>query len=296
MVYANPIAFAAKKTSDPDNPTLKEAMLSPAASEFKEAIGIEITALEKKATWTKSLRPSLPRFQRLPSTWTLKIKRYPDGRVRKYKARYCMRGDKQIKGVDDHETCAPVVASITVRMIMVMAAYVLKLDKSLYRLCQAPKSWFFKQSAELHTLGFVPSVNDRCMFVHPDMIVLVYCDDCLVFTHEQSTVDDVIARIRKAFPGGITVEDSVFAFLDVEVFTNAKTGKTWTIGTPTTLGSDQLGEGCVAEWDYASVVGVLMYLSSNSYQGISLPFTSAPALRPLHGRPMRKQSNTSADT
>jgi hypothetical protein len=47
---ANPIAFAAKKTSDPDNPTIKEAMLSPASSEFKEAMGIEIIALEKNAT------------------------------------------------------------------------------------------------------------------------------------------------------------------------------------------------------------------------------------------------------
>jgi hypothetical protein len=49
---ANPFAFAAKTVSAPDNPTLKGAMLSPAASEFKEAMGIEITALEKNATWT----------------------------------------------------------------------------------------------------------------------------------------------------------------------------------------------------------------------------------------------------
>jgi hypothetical protein len=33
---ANPIAFAAKKTSDPDHPTLKKAMISKDASEFKE--------------------------------------------------------------------------------------------------------------------------------------------------------------------------------------------------------------------------------------------------------------------
>jgi hypothetical protein len=64
------------------------------------------------------------------------------------------------------------------------------------------------------------------MFVHPDMIVLVYCDDCLMFTREQSTVDSMIVRMRKACPGGITVEDSVFAFLGVEVLTDSKTGKT----------------------------------------------------------------------
>jgi hypothetical protein len=74
-------------------------------------------------------------------------------------------------------------------------------------------SWFDKLSAELHTLGFVPSVNDPCMFVHPDMTVLVYCDDCLIFSREQSTVDAKIVRMGEAFPGGITVENSVFAFL-----------------------------------------------------------------------------------
>jgi hypothetical protein len=29
----------------------------------------------------------------LPSTWAFKIKRYPDGRVKKFKARFCARGD-----------------------------------------------------------------------------------------------------------------------------------------------------------------------------------------------------------
>jgi hypothetical protein len=324
---ANPISFAARKTSDPDNPSLKEAMLSKDAAEYTEAMGIEIAALEKNATWTPTLRSSLPKGANvLPGTWALKIKRYPDGRVRKHKARYCVRGDKQIKGVDYHETYAPVVAWTTVRMMMVMTAtlnlkttqidfsnafvqadlkesvyielpagfrspngddYTLKLNKNLYGLCQAPKTWFDKLSTELHGLGFVPSSHDPCMFVHPDMIVLVYCDDCLMFTRDQSKVDDMIVRMRKAFPGGLTVEDSVFAFLGVEVFADDETGKTKlaqsglikkilattkltdcnskrTPASPTTLGSEQLGESCVAEWDYASVVGMLMYLSSNS--------------------------------
>jgi hypothetical protein len=346
---ANPIAFAVRKTSDPDNPTLKEAMLSKDAAEFTEAMGIEIAALEKNKTWTPMLRSSLPNGTNvLPGTWALKIKRFPDGRVRKYKGRYCVRGDKQIKGVDYNETYAPVVAWTTVRMMMVMAAtlnlkttqidfsnafvqadlqesvyielptgfgsptsgdYVLKLNKSLYGLCQAPKSWFDKLSAELHKLGFVPSPHDPCMFVHPDMVVLVYCDDCLMFSRDQGKVDDMIVRMRNAFPGGLTVEDSVFAFLGVEVFTDVETGKTKlgqsglikkilattkltdcnakrTPASSTTLGSDQLGEWCVADWDYASVVGMLMYLSSNSRPDIQFAvhqcarFTHSP--RKIH--------------
>jgi hypothetical protein len=356
---ANPIAFAVGKTSDPDNPSLKEAMLSKNADEFSEAMGIEIAALEKNTTWTPMLRSSVPAGTNvLPGTWALKIKRYPDGRVRKFKGRYCVRGDKQIKGVDYHETYAPVVAWTTVRMMMVMAAtlnlkttqidfsnafvqadlnesvyielptgfrsptggdYILKLNKSLYGLCQAPKSWFDKLSMELRGLGFVPSPHDPCMFLHPKMIVLVYCDDCLMFARDQSNVDDMIVKMRDAFPGGLTVEDSVFAFLGVEVFTDNATGKTKlgqsglikkilattnmtgcnakrTPASSTTLGSDRLGEGCVAEWNYASVVGMLMYLSSNSRPDIQFAVHQCARFTHSPRKSHEEAVNTSADT
>ena len=324
----NPMAFVSKPgRSDPDNPTLREAMLSEHASEFKEAMAIEITALEKGNTWSPLLRSSLPHGANvLPGTWALKIKRYPDGRVRKFKGRYCVRGDKQIKGVDYNETYAPVVLWTTVRMMLVMAAtqglrttqidftnafvqadikedvyielpagfdspidgdYILKLNKNLYGLCQAPKSWFDKLAGELRALGFVASVSDPCMFVHPDMVVLVYCDDCLLFGKDQSKIDAMISKMRLKFPGGITVEDSVFAFLGVELSQDPKTrkiklcqpGLTKKILTTTkmmsshakrtpakadTLGSDKFGEDCSEDWDYASIVGMLMYLCSNS--------------------------------
>ena len=35
-----------------------------------------------------------------PGAWAFKIKRYPDGPVKKLKAGFCARGDRQIKGVD----------------------------------------------------------------------------------------------------------------------------------------------------------------------------------------------------
>jgi hypothetical protein len=38
--------------------------------------------------------------------------------MRKHKARFCCRGDKQIEGVDFFESYAPVAAWSTVRMLM----------------------------------------------------------------------------------------------------------------------------------------------------------------------------------
>jgi hypothetical protein len=56
----------------------------------------------------------------LPSTWAFKIKWYPDGRVKKFKARFCARGDRQQEGIDYFETWAPVVQWLTVRIVMAL--------------------------------------------------------------------------------------------------------------------------------------------------------------------------------
>ena len=56
----------------------------------------------------------------LPGTWAFKLKRLPDGSPLKYKTRYCVRGDKQIIGVDYFETYAPVVQWSTIRLVLTM--------------------------------------------------------------------------------------------------------------------------------------------------------------------------------
>jgi hypothetical protein len=58
----------------------------------------------------------------LPSTWVFKIKRYPDGRKRKYKARFCVRGDRQVEGVDYNEKYSPVVSWSTICMMLCLVA------------------------------------------------------------------------------------------------------------------------------------------------------------------------------
>ena len=55
-----------------------------------------------------------PKKNVLPSTWAFKIKRYPDGQVKKFKACFCARGDRQKEGIDYFETWAPVAMWYTV--------------------------------------------------------------------------------------------------------------------------------------------------------------------------------------
>ena len=79
----------------------------------------EIEELEQHDTWTVLKRSEVPPDKQvIPGTWALKIKRYPDGRLRKFKGRVCARGDKQIEGIDYFDKWAPTVSWSTVRMLL----------------------------------------------------------------------------------------------------------------------------------------------------------------------------------
>ena len=56
----------------------------------------------------------------LQSTWAFNKKRYPDGALKKFKARFCVRGDQHIEAVDVFDTYSPVVSWITVRLLLVL--------------------------------------------------------------------------------------------------------------------------------------------------------------------------------
>ena len=66
------------------------------------------------------VRKILTTYRRLSVLQSRKNKQFL--RIKKYKARFCVRGDKQIQGVDVFDTYAPVVGWSTGRMMLTMAA------------------------------------------------------------------------------------------------------------------------------------------------------------------------------
>ena len=123
------VAFKAYKESTPDEPTLMEALSSPKAEDWGEAMEEEVDNLEKRKTWTVIPKSSVPKkAQVIPSTWAFKCKRFPDGSFRKFKARFCVRGDVQKRKTDEPmNTFAPVVQWSTVRFMLVLSS-ILNLD------------------------------------------------------------------------------------------------------------------------------------------------------------------------
>jgi hypothetical protein len=116
----NPLALAAKANdADADTFTFQEAMNHPNSDGFWEAAKKEIETLLHMDVWEEVDRE--PWMNVLPSTWAFRIKRFPNGLIRKFKARFCARGDKQIHGVDFFDTYAPVVQWTTVRLMLILS-------------------------------------------------------------------------------------------------------------------------------------------------------------------------------
>jgi hypothetical protein len=115
MIYA-----AARKRKDPDTPDYALAMsgVDKEGEEYLVAIQKEITELKAKDMWSVVPRTDAKGSNILPSTWAFKEKRYPDGQARKFKARFCCRGNHQLEGVDYFETYAPTVRWSTIRLLL----------------------------------------------------------------------------------------------------------------------------------------------------------------------------------
>ena len=95
-------------------------MNGPNAEGFRKACQAELDTLERMNVWEVVTRQPFMRVS--PSTWALRVKKFPDGAVRKLKARFCARGDRQEHGVDFFDTFAPVVNWNTIRLMLMMSA------------------------------------------------------------------------------------------------------------------------------------------------------------------------------
>ena len=115
----HPMALAAK-ANDADTPNWNEAMNGPNAEGFWKACEKELSTLKSMEVWDVVDREDWMKV--IPTTWALKIKRFPSGLVRKLKSRFCVRRDLEEEGIHHWETHAPVVNWTTVRLMLILSA------------------------------------------------------------------------------------------------------------------------------------------------------------------------------
>ena len=337
--YYHPFTFAAMMEND--TPKFHEAMNGPHSEEYLKAMEEEMELLESKMDpWEIIPRNEVGDSNVLDTTWAYKTKRYPDGRIRKYKAQICVRGDQQEHGFDYFDTYAPVVGWNTVRLLLILTAtlglatkqvdytlafvqakldekeppiyiempcmfekpgHVMKLKRSLYGMKQSPLNFYLHLKKGLEQRGFNQSKIDPCLFYSEKVICLVYVDDCLFFARDVKDIDEVIKDLREPASGTkekflLDEEEDVAGFLGIyfkKVLNNKKeiekieltqtglikrilkvTGMEdcSKISTPAevrALGKNEEDDPAMERWSYASVVGMLLYLASNSRPDIA---------------------------
>jgi len=106
--WVHPLFLKAKTAaSKEDNPNWCTAINGPFKEEYWKAACKEIETLVDMEAWEVVDREE--GMNVIDSIWAFKLKRFPDGLIKKFKARFCARGDQQLEGIDFFETYAPVV-------------------------------------------------------------------------------------------------------------------------------------------------------------------------------------------
>jgi len=173
---------------------------------------------------------------------------------------------------------------------------VLQLHKSLYGQIEAPKLWYEKLKAGLEERNFTCCGNiDPCLFISPKVICISYVDDVCWFARDQKDIEKVLDSFDNdgdQYNWEMTREGAVNEFLGIDI--NRLVGDSYELTqkglikqvlgatgmvdcnvkpTPTKsegpLGSDVNGRPASKSWSYASVIGMLLYLASNSRPDIA---------------------------
>ncbi|CAI7882182.1 unnamed protein product, partial [Closterium sp. NIES-53] len=218
--------------------TLKEALESSDAEEWKKAMESELKSIEENGTWELV---ELPEGRKaITSKWLFKIKSDADGKIERYKSRLVAKGYQQKERVDYKELFAPVVKPTTLRTLLAGAAIkgwvvkqmdvttaflngvleeeifmaqpegfddgsarVLRLKKALYGLKQAPRQWYLKLRGVLEEIGFTPSTADHSLFMLGEgeqrSFMVVYVDDILIFSPSSDLVKEVMLKLQDKF-------------------------------------------------------------------------------------------------
>jgi len=160
---------------------------------------------------------------------------------------------------------------------------VCRLHRALYGLKQAPRAWHQRLKAELESNGFTESAADPGLFIGGKALLLVYVDDLLIAAPDAATVDAVKKTLLAAFDARDLGKAEFFLGMRLERQRDARTLKLTQERLAKDL-VDKYGLGDAKKkttpmsvalklkasdgdpldrdtYDYASLVGSLLYLS-----------------------------------
>ncbi|UYV63705.1 hypothetical protein LAZ67_2005372 [Cordylochernes scorpioides] len=233
--------------------TYKEAMDSPNAQFWKEAMNEEMNSLTENDVYECTTLP--PGQKSIDCKWVLKTKLNSKGEITRYKARLVAKGFAQKKGIDYEETFSPVARHDTIRTLLAIAAnedlklvqfdiktaflygdlqdqiyikqpegfnngtdLVWKLKKSLYGLKQSPRCWNQKIVNFMKERCLKESTADPCLFFRKTndhlLIIAIYADDGIIAGTNEQEIKEFLDELMFSFK--ITSEPLNY-FLGIEI-------------------------------------------------------------------------------
>ena len=237
--YGNPVlTVLLVEDSEPTN--YEEAMMSPDSEKWLEAMKSELGSMSENQVWTLVDPPSDRKA--VECKWIFKKKTDADGNVTVYKARLVAKGFRQVQGVDYDETFSPVAMFKSIRILLAIAAFhdyeiwqmdvktaflngnideelymmqpegfvdpkdadkVCKLQRSIYGLKQASRSWNLRFDQVIKSFGFVPNCYEACIYKKVSgssvTFLVLYVDDILIIGNDINMLNDVKSYLNKCF-------------------------------------------------------------------------------------------------
>ncbi|CAI7858963.1 unnamed protein product [Closterium sp. NIES-53] len=213
--------------------TLKEALESSDAEEWKKAMESELKSIEENGTWELV---ELPEGRKaITSKWLFKIKSDADGKIERYESRLpttlrTLLAGAAIKGwvVKQMDVTTAFLNGVLEEEIFMAqpegfddgTGRVLRLKKALYGLKQAPRQWYLKLRGVLEEIGFTPSTADHSLFMLGEgeqrSFMVVYMDEILIFSPSSDLVKEVMLKVQDKFKCKALGDVSFYLGLHIE--------------------------------------------------------------------------------
>ncbi|KAK8701481.1 hypothetical protein V6N13_019868 [Hibiscus sabdariffa] len=187
---------------DHDEPkTYQEVVSSPDSEKWLEAMRSEMDSMSDNQVWTLVEPPE--GIKPIGCKWVFKKKTDMDGNLQTYMGRLVAKGYRQIHGIDYDETFSPVAMFKSIRILLAIAAFhdyeiwqmdvktaflngkleenvymtqpegfvtpenagkVCKLQRSIYGLKQASRSWNLRFNDAIKEFGFIRNEDEPCVY------------------------------------------------------------------------------------------------------------------------------------
>ena len=226
--------------SEDDPINYKEALEDVDVQEWQKAMDREMESMYSNSVW--SLVEAPKGVKPIGCKWIYKRKRGSDGKVETFKARLVAKGYTQKEGIDYEETFSPVAMLKSIRILLAVAAsldyeiwqmdvktaflngnlnediymqqpegfkakgkehMVCKLQRSIYGLKQASRSWNIRFDQAITSFGFEKSPDEPCVYkriqAQKVVFLVLYVDDILLIGNDKQVLSGVKDWLHKQF-------------------------------------------------------------------------------------------------